>query len=138
MTVLIVEDDRILADLLGQHFRLRGVEGIMLATNLQDAIERLPRADGVLCDGSFPTSRAPSPESRAPKPEFGGIRENWPHIAGLAEKRGIPFALFTGTEATVAHARECGLTAFQKPFDTQKAVEWLIEQVRSRETKTEN
>ena len=138
MKLLIVEDDRILADMVGQYFRLHGVEGILLATNLEDAIERLNCADGVLCDGSFPTSRPPSPESRTPSPNFGGVRSNWPHIAGLAQKRGIPFALFTGSEAAVAHARECGLAAFQKPFDTRQATDWLIEQLRSRETKTGN
>jgi CheY-like chemotaxis protein len=135
MKLLIVEDERALLDLLGTWAELLGATEVLLATNLEEAIEHLPQADGILCDGSFPTSRAatPDPQSQIPNPcTFGGIRENWPQVAGLARKRDIPFALFSGRESALEPARTSGLMTFRKPFGGQAAVAWLIEEIKRR------
>jgi CheY-like chemotaxis protein len=127
MKLLIVEDQRNLLDLLETWAELLGATEILLASNLEEAIDRVPRVDGVLCDGSFPTS--PHPEGG-----FGGLRENWPQVAGLARKRGIPFALFSGSDSALERARASGLTTFRKPFGGQAAVAWLMEEVKRQES----
>jgi len=146
MKILIIEDDPSLREMLAitvakrldPKFELAkmetfahvqryfvGMHTLLLAENLGEALRMLPGADGVLCDGTFPTSGRTSPA-------FGGLRQNWPAVLGATSKRGIPFALLSGDDALVTRAKLQGMAAFAKPMETASAINWLFEAIESR------
>jgi CheY-like chemotaxis protein len=123
MRILIIDDDAAIRRMLRAWIiTLAGEETIVLeAGNLEEAEAIIGDSDGVLCDGAFPTSWDAAGDG-----ELGGAQQNWAHVAGLADKRGVPFVLLTANSLIVAQARACQRLAFEKPAKVAAAVQALI------------
>jgi CheY-like chemotaxis protein len=123
MKILIIDDDPAIRRMLRAWIiALAGQETIVHeAGSLQEAEAIIGESDGVLCDGAFPTSWDAAGDGA-----LGGPQQNWPHVAGLADKRGVPFVLLTGDSLIVAQARACHRLVFEKPAKVRAAVQALI------------
>ena len=122
MNILIVEDDAQLGPLMGEllrHYdRMAGrnaIAGIRVALDFNSAVECLPEADVVLCDGEFPISDATT-----------GPAENWSLVAYRAEARQTPVVVYSGSEVVVHKASSCGLLALAKPAPASEVYDALM------------
>ena len=133
MKILIIEDEPGLRELLKLHVLMRAEDLLHIdceavaVGSLEEARQEFDRHDfaGVLSDGSFPTARQAVGV-------FGGVRENWPHLAGWAAKQEIPFVLLSGDVKAVAaaRARPQPILGFTKPREIQAAIDALFDAVR--------
>lgn len=137
MRILIVEDDRFLADSLVRTFQLiEEACRARIVDNLKDALAELEAHDGVLSDGSFPAI----PLIESVGPWRAGL--NWSQVALRARELGRPFVLFTGLPATVqtfnrVHGESEGngpwlAAAFAKPLEGMKACQTLVDFIRQK------
>ncbi|MDE2104398.1 MAG: hypothetical protein KGL39_44580 [Patescibacteria group bacterium] len=121
MRILVVEDDVALRELLAHILRNQreGVE-VLEAGNLDDAGKLLPRADAVLCDGSFPTH----PGTR---PEFVSVCDsNWARVRLECERLKIPFVMLSGNKTLVNRLNDVGTLAFAKPDQVLDSVRSVV------------
>ena len=118
MNLLIVEDNKSLANCLRELALDRAWAIIKLAVleaeNLEDALQLLPEADAVLCDGIFPDVPGGLPVC------------NWQLVSDLAYARAIPFVLFSGDDTMVAVAESHGVLAFRKGLPAYMVVNVLL------------
>lgn len=121
MNILIVEDDAQLGPLMGEllrHYdRMAGrnaIAGVRVAVDFNSAVEFLPEADVVLCDGEFPISEATGPA------------ENWSLVTYRASHLNIPTVIYSGNEVVVRKAGSCGLLALAKPAPASEVYDALM------------
>ncbi len=108
MKLLIVEDNLSLALLTAELLHAldmpsQQIEAITLVADLQPAMLRLPEHDAVLCDGMFQFR----PNSRY-------VVEKWDVVCQEAIRRGIYFALYSGSDRALDCARESNAPAIAK------------------------
>ena len=109
MKLLIVEDNLSRARRTAELLRLvdgdsHSIEAIVIASDLQTAISRLPGFDAVLCDGRFPL-----------RPGSSCVVEEWDVVRAEARRRGIHFVLYSGSAEALESARGIGVRALVKP-----------------------
>lgn len=107
MNILIVEDYESLATILREFVIRRATQlnlavTVLEATTLVTALNLLPQADGVLCDGTFPYMTGAQPVC------------NWESVSELARDWSIPFVLFSADDMAVKLAKARGILAFHK------------------------
>ena len=109
MKLLIIEDNGPLAELTALLLRwvdsqAHWFETITVAGDLESALARLPEHDAVLSDGRLPL---------APGSPF--VVEEWDVLHREAARRSMHFVLYTSSARALAHAREIGVPALDKP-----------------------
>lgn len=151
MKLLIIDDEPAIAQMLGELLVLKdrkagigppaswrrglglGIEAVYLALNLDQALEQLERlepGDAVISDGHFPTGQHSARHAGwagDQQSAFELPRCNWPHIAGVAQKAGVIFILYSGDPEAVDRARSSGLTAFVKPAPAEALYAAIME-----------
>jgi DNA-binding NarL/FixJ family response regulator len=142
MKLLIVEDEPQIAEMLRGMLHLidkrtlRQIETIDLADNLADAttlLWTLGPGDAVICDGRFPTGVGCQVSGVGGNPNLAPgtwnltPRLNWPHIAGIAEKIGAIFVLYSGDAQAVERAHSRGMLAFSKPALAETLYQAIIQ-----------
>lgn len=120
MKLLIVEDNSSLAGITAELLQsldegVQHFEAITLVSDLQTAILCLPDHDTVLCDGRFP----PSPHSRF-------VVEDWDVVRQEAQRRGIHFVLYSGSDHALECARASHTPALSKPASTEEIYAALV------------
>jgi CheY-like chemotaxis protein len=120
MNLLIVEDNECLAEitveiLLSLDREARRIETITRTSDLETALQQLPRHDAVLCDGQFPIS----PGSRF-------IAEEWDVVRCEAIRHGLRFILYTGSARALQQARESGTPTLSKPAPVEEIYAVLV------------